>query len=132
MTNIGIDLGTTHSLVAAVLSKTPRCFLDDDGEALLPSAVQYNTQGEVVAVGADALHASEGTVVTSVKRLMGRAPADIPDPLYAFDESEDRVFRLRVGENGKTVTPMEVSAQVLKSLLDRAEECLFATELISI
>lgn len=126
MTNIGIDLGTTHSLVAAVLSKTPRCFLDDDGEALLPSAVQYNTQGEVVAVGAEALHASEGTVVTSVKRLMGRAPADIPDPLYAFDESEDRVFRLRVGEDDKTVTPMEVSAQVLKSLVDRAEECLFA------
>ena len=48
MTNIGIDLGTTHSLVAAVLSKTPRCFLDDDGRALLPSAVEYNEKGEPI------------------------------------------------------------------------------------
>ena len=126
MTNIGIDLGTTHSLVAAVLSKTPRCFLDDDGEALLPSAVQYNSQGEAVAVGSDALRSTDGTLITSAKRLMGRAPADISDCLYSFDESEERVFRLRVGEEDKTVTPMEVSAQILKSLVDRAEECLFA------
>ena len=126
MTNIGIDLGTTHSLVAAVLSKKPRCFLDDDGKALLPSAVQYNTQGEAVAVGSEALSAQEGTVITSVKRLMGRAPQDIPDCLYSFDAQEERVFRLHVGENQETVTPMEVSAQVLKSLIDRAEECLFA------
>ena len=87
MTNIGIDLGTTHSLVAAVLSKKPRCFLDDDGKALLPSAVQYNAQGEAIAVGAEALHAQDGTVITSVKRLMGRAPQDIPD--WMFIGAED-------------------------------------------
>jgi molecular chaperone HscA len=124
MTNIGIDLGTTHSLVAAVLSKTPRCFLDDDGRALLPSAVSYNEKGEPTAVGDDALSSDSGTCITSVKRLMGRAPKDIPDCLYPYDTEEERVFRLRVGE--KTVTPMEVSAQILKNLVDRAEECLFS------
>jgi molecular chaperone HscA len=123
MKNIGIDLGTTHSLVAAVLSKTPRCFLDDDGRALLPSAVEYNEKGEPVAIGYDALSSNSGKSITSVKRLMGRTPKDIPDCLYPYDTEEDRVFRLRVGK--KTVTPMEVSAQILKSLVDRAEECLF-------
>ena len=124
MTNIGIDLGTTNSLVAAVISKTPRCFLDDDGRALLPSAVQYNEKGDVVAVGYEAMKAQNSQTITSVKRLMGRAPSDISDCLYEYDTEEQRVFRLKVGE--KTVTPMEVSAEILKSLVDRAEECLFS------
>jgi len=124
MTNIGIDLGTTHSLVAAVLNKTPRCFLDDNEQALLPSAVHYNADGEVSAVGSPALEAQDGITFTSIKRLMGRAPADITDCLYEYDTEETRVFRLQAGE--KTITPMEVSAQILKNLVDRAEECLFS------
>jgi len=124
MINIGIDLGTTNSLVAAVLNKTPRCLLDDNEQALLLSAVHYNDKGEAVAVGSEAREHSDGITFTSIKRLMGRAPGDIKDCLYRYDETEDRVFRLHAGE--KTVTPMEISAQILRSLIDRAEECFFA------
>ena len=51
MANIGIDLGTTHSLVAVVIDGQPRCLLDDDERALLPSAVRYDAKGQPICVG---------------------------------------------------------------------------------
>ena len=124
MANIGIDLGTTHSLVAAVFSGKARCLLDDDERALLPSVVHYNEQGEADRVGYDAIQAEKGLSFRSIKRYMGRSPADIPDCLYDIDKTEDRAFRFLVGD--KSVTAIEISAIILKALSDRAEECLFA------
>ena len=69
MANIGIDLGTTHSLVATVFDGKPRCLLDDDERALFPSAVRYSEQGELLARGWDALeHATDddGICFTSI------------------------------------------------------------------
>ena len=78
MTTIGIDLGTTHSLVATVLNGTPRCLLDDDERAILPSVVGVNNNAEPISVGYGALESTavEGQVFSSVKRFIGRAPAD--------------------------------------------------------
>jgi molecular chaperone HscA len=127
--NIGIDLGTTHSLVAVVLGGKARCLLDEQGSALLPSAVRYDDAGGVI-VGRDALEgaaAHTARTLTSVKRFMGRAPADCAADAalfrYAMDPEESRYVRFRVGE--RQVTPVEASAEILKVLKTRAVECLF-------
>ena len=128
MANIGIDLGTTHSLVAVVMNGTARCLLDDDERALLPSAVRY--LGDQVQVGWEALERAtdaEGITFTSVKRFMGRSPEEVAEEArlfrYDLDESDDRVVRLRAGD--RVVTPVEISAEILRVLEQRAEECLF-------
>src|SRR5512144_2967104 len=76
---VGIDLGTTHSLVAAVRNGVAECLPDEHGHVLLPSAVRYLEQGRR-QIGHDALaeaaHDPRNTVV-SVKRFMGRGLADI-------------------------------------------------------
>ena len=131
MANIGIDLGTTHSLVAVVLNGEPRVLLDDDDRALLPSAVRFGDDGVPKSVGWPALEAAGqegGTTFTSVKRFMGRSPEEVADEArlfrYQLLEGDDRVVRFRVGPNA--VTPMEISNFVLRLLHARAEECLFS------
>ncbi len=130
MPNIGIDLGTTNSLVAVVMNGKARCLLDDDQSAMLPSAVRYDAEG-VVVVGRSALEgaaAAPRRTFTSAKRFMGRAPADCQADAalfrYRMDADESRFVRFEVEGRGP-VTPVEVSAEVLKVLRARAVECLF-------
>jgi molecular chaperone HscA len=130
MANIGIDLGTTHSLVSVIINGQARCLLDDDERALLPSAVRYNDDGEPISVGYPALEAATelgGTTFTSVKRFMGRSGPEVADEarLFRYDLVEDdtKAVRFRVGKG--EVTPTEVSAMILRLLHARAEECLF-------
>ena len=130
MANIGIDLGTTNSLVAVVMSGKARCLLDEQGRALLPSAVRYDNDTTVVGYRArEEAPQHPRTTFTSVKRFMGRAPADCAADTklfrYEMDPSESRVVKFVVGDGPKTVTPMEVSAEVLKKLRALAVECLF-------
>src|ERR1700738_3706889 len=76
---VGIDLGTTNSLVAVVEDGTPRCLLDAQGEALLPSVVRYQA-GSAPVVGAVARRAAAQAphdTISSVKRFMGRGPKDV-------------------------------------------------------
>ncbi|MCB9763561.1 MAG: Fe-S protein assembly chaperone HscA [Alphaproteobacteria bacterium] len=130
MSNIGIDLGTTNSLVAVVMGGKARCLLDDEGRAILPSAVRYLDEG--VLVGHAALHdaaAHAATTLTSVKRFMGRsmdeARAEADQLHYNLAETDDdRVVRVQVGD--RSVTPIEVSAEILRALRERANECLLA------
>jgi molecular chaperone HscA len=127
--NIGIDLGTTNSLVAVVMSGRARCLLDETANALLPSAVRYGADGVVVGRDArDNAAAFADRTFTSVKRFMGRAPADcVADAAlfrYSMDTTEDRFVRFAV-PGRDPVTPVEVSAEVLKVLRARAIECLF-------
>ena len=118
---IGIDLGTTHSLVAIAPSGAAPRVLEIDGSALLPSVVDYRDPSRTV-VGRDArAHQVEAPdrVVSSVKRFMGRAPADI-DFTHPYRLDGDDVLRFDVG--GRKVTPMEVSAEILAVLRARAEK----------
>jgi molecular chaperone HscA len=121
---VGIDLGTTHSLVAAVRHGVPECLPDDQGRVLLPSAVQYiGASGR--RIGADALAAQaedpENTVV-SVKRLMGRKLVDVADAgklPYRFVDTPGMVgIETRQGLK----SPVEVSAEILATLRQRAED----------
>jgi len=121
---IGIDLGTTHSLVAiAPHGQPPRSLPDPKGRVLLPSVVSY--LGDAVDVGweAQARRVEDPTrVVSSIKRFMGRGAADIgfAHPYRLVADGESSVVRLDVG-TARPVTPVEVSAEILRVLKARAE-----------
>ena len=129
MANIGIDLGTTHSLVSVVLSGKARVLLDDNENPLFPSVLQYDQKGDLTAIGTDALHQTGKDGVQtfrSIKRFMGRSPADVREEATDFGytlSDDERVTRFAIGD--KAITPIEMSAHILKSLSAVAEECLF-------
>ncbi len=130
MANIGIDLGTTNSLVAVVMNGRARCLLDEYGSSMLPSAVRYEADGSVVVgrTARDEAPSHPHRTFTSVKRFMGRAPADCHADAALFrvhmDPDEARFVRFLTDDHAP-VTPVEVSAEVLKLLRARAVECLF-------
>src|SRR5436309_3671472 len=122
---VGIDLGTTNSLVAYVDDKTglPRVIPDRDGQVLLPSIVSFTPEGVLVGAAArrQLVRRPEATIY-SVKRLMGRGYEDVKDELRYFPFRvlpSDGIVKIQVG--AREVTPPEVSAIVLKSLKERAE-----------
>ncbi len=122
---VGIDLGTTNSLVAYIDEQTglPRVIPDRDGHVLLPSVVSFTREGVLVGAAAKRqLVRKPDTTVYSVKRFMGRGWDDVQEELRYFPFSikpADGIIRLLVG--GREVTPPEVSAIVLRSLKERAE-----------
>jgi len=123
---VGIDLGTTNSLVATVRSGSAVCLPDSDGRATLPSVVRY-LDGEV-EVGKNALSAQKTdplNTISSAKRLIGRTLTDLAQEAqylpYRFTPNE-RVVELNTRQGAKT--PIEVSAEILKALKSRAEESL--------
>jgi Fe-S protein assembly chaperone HscA len=122
---VGIDLGTTNSLVAVMDLTGPRIL-----SGIVPSVVSVAPSGEVIA-GAEAremLITHPERTVYSVKRLMGRGVADVQDELKLFPfpiaEGSESVIKLKLGE--KTMTPPEVSAHVLRKLKEDAEDVLGA------
>ena len=123
---VGIDLGTTNSLIAFMQGETPVVIPGEDGERLVPSVVAWTDDG--IAVG----HAARTTLLTdaanvvySAKRLMGRDLADIEDELKLFPFhlvdglKPGEVLKLNVG--GLTLTPPEISAYILLQLKKNAE-----------
>ena len=122
---IGIDLGTTNSLVAYVDEKTgaPRVIPDRDGQALLPSVVSFVSEGVLVgAVAKRQLVRRPESTVYSVKRLMGRGYEDVKEELCYLPFKVlacEGIVKILIGS--REVTPPEVSAIVLKSLKERAE-----------
>lgn len=129
---VGIDLGTTNSLVAIAHTGGPRVLLDDDGRALVPSVVRYEA-GVAAAVGFDAKAEAARfprSTIASVKRLMGRSRSDAAADLaflnYEVVEGERGQCRIRLSDTDpvRDVTPQEVSAEVLKRLKSIAESRL--------
>jgi molecular chaperone DnaK len=125
---VGIDLGTTNSLVAYMDLTGPRIVEDAEGRKIVPSVVSLDSGGRLVA-GEDArelLLTSPERTVYSVKRLMGRGVADVQDELKLFPfriaEDSEAVIKLRLGN--RTFTPPEISAAVLRQLKDNAEAAL--------
>ncbi len=126
----GIDLGTTYSLVATVREGTPEVLLDDDGRGTLPSVVWFGPE-RAVEVGFEARQKAgdrDGSTIGSAKRFMGRGHVEAQhddelSPFHFDADSDGPVVRFNVGA-GRTVTPMEVGAEVLKVLRQRAEGAL--------
>ncbi|PYE79742.1 molecular chaperone HscA [Xylophilus ampelinus] len=124
---VGIDLGTTHSLVAAVRSGVAECLPDADGNRLLPSVVRYlSAQGRQIGQAArDSQTQDPENTIVSVKRLMGRGLADIvrPDRLaYQLVAPEGEGGMVGVRTVAGVKSPVEISAEILASLRQRAED----------
>jgi molecular chaperone HscA len=123
---VGIDLGTTNSLVATVRSGTPEVLSDEDGHPLLPSIVRYLPNGHAhIGYKAQAHQTTDPkNTIVSVKRFMGRGLADIAhaeNMPYDFQDSPGMV-QLKTVAGLKS--PVEVSAQILATLRQRAEDSL--------
>ncbi len=124
---VGIDLGTTNSLVAAVRSGLAEPLADDDGKVILPSAVRYHAGSIEVGESAKLAAASDPlNTVLSVKRLMGRGIADVhqlgEQMPYRFAAGESHMPFIETVQGAKS--PVEVSAEILKALRLRAEQTL--------
>lgn len=121
---VGIDLGTTHSLVAAVRNGVAECLPDGQGRAILPSVVRYlEGGGRQIGFEAQAAQADDPeNTIASVKRFMGRGLADIANreklPYRFIDKPGMIALQTRAGEK----SPVEISAEILATLRYRAED----------
>ncbi|MGE4241911.1 Fe-S protein assembly chaperone HscA [Ramlibacter sp.] len=121
---VGIDLGTTHSLVAAVRNGVAECLPDDEGRVLLPSVVRYLADnGRKIGYDAQSAQAEDPeNTIASVKRFMGRGLGDIANyaklPYDFIDKPGMLALNTRAGEK----SPVEVSAEILATLRFRAED----------
>ena len=127
---IGIDLGTTNSLVATVRSGTSEVLPDLEGDALLPSVVHYGVDHDdntIITVGKNAKTNAASdplNTVSSIKRLMGRSVSDIDLTRfpYSFSQTDNGVPLLNLPN--QQVNPIQVSSEILIALADRAKQSL--------
>jgi Fe-S protein assembly chaperone HscA len=125
---VGIDLGTTFSLIAYMDAQTsaPKCIPGPHGSALCPSVVSVDSDGKIIVGDAarQRLLTQPDRTIYSVKRLMGRGVADVQSELKIFpfriDPDSDNVIRVRLGD--RTFTPPEISAYILRELKSWAEK----------
>ncbi len=125
---VGIDLGTSNSLVASFLNGSVQTLADENGQHLLPSVVRYGESGDVVVGDVALAKAGDDAPNTlmSIKRLMGRSYADVQSaavlsPYTLVDCGEEMV---KVETRAGQISPVQVSAEILKSLAARAEQTL--------
>ncbi len=123
---VGIDLGTTNSLVATVRSSMSTVLHDEEGHALLPSVVHYRADGSIevgYAAQAQQSHDPHNTIV-SAKRFMGRGLKDIGDTVQLPYQFIDTPGMVQIQTRAGIKSPVEVSAEILKVLKQRAEHAL--------
>ncbi|MCD8547290.1 MAG: Fe-S protein assembly chaperone HscA [Aeromonadaceae bacterium] len=124
---VGIDLGTTNSLVAVVRSGQAEALADADGQVILPSVVRYGQDATLVGWQAKQQAAQDPlNTLSSIKRLMGKSLADVDAGRlpYQLSDSEGRLVQIETAVG--TVNPVQVSAEILKCLAQRAEQSLGA------
>ena len=121
---VGIDLGTTNSLIAYMNGKTPTVIRGPEGHTMVPSIVASTQEGFLVGDKAKAQFlGNTAQTVYSVKRFMGKGLTDVTPELQYFDfnlSEQNGVIRLQLGD--QWLTPPEISAMILKKLKDHAEQ----------
>lgn len=121
---VGIDLGTTHSLVASVRNGVAECLPDAQGRVILPSVVRYLEAGQR-QIGFEALAAQvedPGNTISSVKRLMGRGIHDIGSRAQLPYQLNDKPGMVTLQTVAGEKSPVEISAEILATLRHRAED----------
>ena len=121
---IGIDLGTTNSIVAIIEDKKARFFCDEKGRKLQLSVVSFDNDGKVLAVGNEALENSNNLQISSIKRLMGKNLSDISNDESRFDFDKTNQESLKIIVKNHQYSPAEISAEILKYLKNLAEKIL--------
>ena len=125
---VGIDLGTTNSLVATVRSGIPVVLPDADGHPLLPSIVRFGPEGVAVGRAAQEVQTRDPqNTVVSIKRLMGRGLADLSDARRFPYRFVDGPGMVRLATRAGVKSPVEISAEILRVLRERAETSLGGT-----
>ena len=123
---VGIDLGTTNSLIAYMDGKTPKVIPGRTGRAMVPSVVAMTDNGLIVGDAAkEHLVRNPSRTIYSIKRFMGKGLADVQQELPYFPyrlHEQGGVIRIQVGD--KTYSPPQISAMILKELKHRAEASL--------
>ncbi|HJQ23204.1 MAG TPA: Fe-S protein assembly chaperone HscA [Blastocatellia bacterium] len=124
---VGIDLGTTNSLVAYMTESGPQVIRDDEGNALVPSIVYYDNAEKRLLVGEEAgqrLITEPRKAIYSVKRFMGKGSRDVQEDLalvpFEIAPGSEQVIRFQMGD--RVFTPPEISAFVLRELKERASK----------
>lgn len=124
---VGIDLGTTNSLVAFMGAGGPEVVRDETGNALVPSIVYYDNDERRLLIGEEArdrLITEPRKAIYSVKRFMGKGSADVQEDLgmvpFQVAEGSEHVIRFQMGE--RVFTPPEISAFILRDLRERASK----------
>ncbi|MBG7620511.1 Fe-S protein assembly chaperone HscA [Herbaspirillum sp. AP02] len=123
---IGIDLGTTNSLVATVRNSIPEVLADDDGRVLLPSVVRYLPNGHAnIGYKAQAAQTTDPrNTIISVKRFMGRGLKDIAHAENMPYDFQDQPGMVQIKTVAGVKSPVEISAQILATLRQTAEDAL--------
>jgi molecular chaperone DnaK len=127
---VGIDLGTTNSLVAVMDLTGPRVIEDPQGNTIVPSVISLDKRGKIVAgePAREMLFIAPERTAYSVKRLMGRGAGDVQEELKLFPfriaANSESIIQLDLGD--RTFTPPELSAAILRQLKDNAEAALGA------
>ncbi len=125
---VGIDLGTTNSLIAVVSDGIPRVIADSAGREIIPSVIHFASDGEV-HVGQEArdrMLDDSGRTISSIKRFMGRGLSDVRDDLtlLPFEASVESENIIRIDVFGREYTPPQLSALILRELKQNAERAL--------
>ncbi len=128
---IGIDLGTTNSVVAVSADQKPEVLRDEDGKALVPSIVAYAPDGSSIVGGIarNLLLDRPDCVVGSIKRLMGRGVEDVKAlagvlPFDVDPQADGETGMVHINVAGHKMTPVKISADILTALKERSEEHL--------
>jgi len=123
---VGIDLGTTNSLVAAVRSSVPEALPDEDGHVLLPSVVRYLEKGgrRIGRTAKEEAATDPRNTIVSVKRFMGRGKSEVEGAENAPYDFVDAPGMVQIRTVDGVKSPVEVSAEILATLRYRAEDTL--------
>lgn len=117
---VGIDLGTTNSLIAIIENENLRIFQDESGKELQRSIVSFDDKGNVAAVGNSALQNSDKIKISSIKRLMGKSFLDVKEHLdhynFEFDKNSQSHEAVKIIVGQKKYSAIEISAEILKYL----------------
>lgn len=123
---LGIDLGTTNSLVAIIENNKPRFFCDEKGLEIHSSVVSFDDNGKILEVGNKALEDKNSVTISSIKRLMGKNFDDVKNikDQFNFRFDEENKDHLKINIKNCKYSPEEISAEILKYLKNLAENNL--------
>ncbi len=124
---VGIDFGTTNSLIALIENEKVKIFSDSQNNQLHKSVVAFNDDGEVVAVGNQAIDYKNAIVISSIKRLMGKGFDDVKDDTLKLHRSASHKDLLQIKVGKKNYTAVEISAEILKYLKNLAQNQIKST-----
>ncbi len=121
---LGIDFGTTNSLVGFVINEDVRFFKDEDGKQLHRSIISFNENGEINFIGNKAIKSDCAIKISSIKRLLGKGYDDVKEKKddfnFDFAKSDEEHSELNIKIGNKSISVEEVAAQILKYLKDLA------------